>query len=345
MPIRFSWLWNLQSRTHQADEKQRWTGWNHARYLFTFGDSYTSTFFNPRSPLQPRPSNPIGNPDYPGQTQTGTATYVDYLTTRYNHSYIELYNLAQGGATIDGNILADRSPFENDFRKQVLHDFVPLYNNSISGESSARNGKNDSSEDTAAKVQKPNWNPADTLFLVFFGVNDCVLLSNIEDHAASEANTTAVLKSYRDRLEDLHKQGARSFLLLNVPPLHRTPPALMPKLHYQRYVPYFNAQLRTLVYDDFRAKHSEPDTRVWLLDVYELFNGVLDDTGEWGAMRRLRNLTDECGKYHYTTDPNYFDPTCGVPLSDHFWADTLHVTSTVHDLLAERIVALLDGEE
>lgn len=37
-------------------------------------------------------------------------------------------------------------------------------------------------------------------------------------------------------------------------------------------------------------------------------------------------------------DPNLFNSTCGVPRNEYFWADGLHPTSTVHDLIASQIV-------
>lgn len=116
------------------------------------GDSYTSTLFDIHGP-QPNPENPLGNPPYPGSTSCNGPNYVDFLTTTYNRSYIETYNFGFGGATIDP--LLAPSPYGEvvqSFKQQVQYEFLPTYGD---------------------KAAVP-WSSADSLFTIFFGINDVI---------------------------------------------------------------------------------------------------------------------------------------------------------------------------
>ena len=73
------------------------------------GDSYTTTGFNASGP-QPSPSNPLGNPDYLGHTSSNGPNWIDYLTTKYNHTLLLTYNLAFGGATVDSALVEPYLP-------------------------------------------------------------------------------------------------------------------------------------------------------------------------------------------------------------------------------------------
>lgn len=102
---------------------------------------------------QPNPANPLGNPIYPGATSANGPNYVDFLTTTYNRSYIQTYNFGYGGATIDPALVG--SPYGlivQSFRQQVDLEFLPQY----------------------ADGAVP-WSAADTLFTIFFGINDVIL--------------------------------------------------------------------------------------------------------------------------------------------------------------------------
>ena len=114
------------------------------------GDSYTSTNFTLYGP-QPNPSNPLGNPKYPGATSAAGPNYIDFLTTTYNQSYIQTYNLGYGGATIDDAVV--QSGFGEtiqSFQQQVYNEFLPIYANN----------------------SHVPWNKSNSLFIVFFGIND-----------------------------------------------------------------------------------------------------------------------------------------------------------------------------
>ncbi|KAL8812819.1 MAG: hypothetical protein Q9200_000748 [Gallowayella weberi] len=177
-----------------------WPGWPNIKYLFTFGDSYTSTSFNIHGP-QPNPNNPLGNPPYPGATSSDGPNFVDFLALSYNQSYIQAFNLAYGGATIDPSLVG--SPYGiivQSFRQQVEEGFLPNY----------------------ATNSGVEWTRSNSLFTVFFGINDVIL-------SYTQRNSTLnflLIKSYERYVHRLYDAGARNFLFLNVPPIDRSPGVL-----------------------------------------------------------------------------------------------------------------------
>ncbi|KAI4207919.1 MAG: hypothetical protein LQ346_000256 [Caloplaca aetnensis] len=168
-----------------------WPGWPGVRYLFTF------TSFNIHG-AQPSPDNPLGNPAYPGATSSNGPNYVDFLTTTYNQSFIETFNLGYGGATIDPSLIG--SPYGyivQSFRQQVQDEFLPTY----------------------ATNSGVAWSGSNSLFTVFFGINDVILSYGQRDSTLNYL----LIKSYESLVHQLYAAGARNFLFMNVPPIDRSP--------------------------------------------------------------------------------------------------------------------------
>lgn len=116
------------------------------------GDSYTSTNFTP-SGSQPNSNNPLGNPPFPGATSSNGPNYIDFLTATYNKSYIQTYNLAYGGATVNPFLVPTLwGASVRTFLSQVEQEFLPLY----------------------ANGSDVPWTSSNSLFTVFFGINDCI---------------------------------------------------------------------------------------------------------------------------------------------------------------------------
>ena len=79
---------------------------------------------------------------------------MDFLATTYNRSYIQAYNLAYGGATIDPALVPSNfGLMVQSFKQQVTQIFLPVY---------------------SVNDNVP-WTSNDTLFTIFFGINDVLL--------------------------------------------------------------------------------------------------------------------------------------------------------------------------
>ncbi|KAL8651476.1 MAG: hypothetical protein Q9210_003231 [Variospora velana] len=237
------------------------------------GDSYTSTSFNINGP-QPSIENPLGNPAYPGATSANGPNYVDFLTTTYNQSFIRTFNLGYGGATIDPSLVG--SPYGlivQSFRQQVQEEFVPTY----------------------ATNSGVEWTGSNSLFTVFFGINDVIL-------SYGQRNSTLnflLIKSYENYVQKLYAAGARNFLFMNVPPIDRSPGTLARDAATQArmagYIGEFNFRLILLVYN-FAVHY--PDTTVWLFDTNWLFTRLLNNgPGSFQETSGYVNVTDYCTAY------------------------------------------------
>ncbi|KAK0517474.1 hypothetical protein JMJ35_000629 [Cladonia borealis] len=298
-----------------------WNGWQNVHNIFAFGDSYTSTNFTLYGP-QPNPSNPLGNPKYPGATSAAGPNYIDFLTTTYNQSYIQTYNLGYGGATIDDAVV--QSGFGDtiqSFQDQVYNEFLPVYANNS---------------------QVP-WNASNSLFIVFFGINDVT-------NSYAEGNDTInydLIEAYQWLVNILYDAGARNFLFLNVPPVDRSPGTLETSSSSQAaeaaYIATFNFRLGALVYN---LGTRNPDTTLFLFDTNWLFTRVLDDPQQFVETAGYLNTTSYCPAYaHGTTTLTYFDPTCGVPINAYFWLNTLHPTYPMHNFLGSQITQFITSED
>ncbi|CAE6454046.1 unnamed protein product [Rhizoctonia solani] len=114
-----------------------WVNFKSVKYLFVFGDSYSTVGFRSTSPV-PNPTNPIGL-KYPGTTITKGENWAGVLTTKVNESLILTWDYAVSGQQVTGVV------------KQIGEQFIP----------------------TAGK--RPSWcpwNATNSLFVTWIGIND-----------------------------------------------------------------------------------------------------------------------------------------------------------------------------
>ncbi|PBP16545.1 cellulose-binding GDSL lipase/acylhydrolase [Diplocarpon rosae] len=214
------------------------------KYIFSFGDSYTSTCFDING-RQPSPCNPMGNTDLGnGLTSAQGPVWIQFLTTKYNTSPVQTYNFAVGGASIPDN-----------YTYQVENLYQPKYSTNRF------------------------WEGSNTLFTSWVGIND---VSDAWIHKDSEELLTR-LDKYTALLEQMWNTGARNFFIVNNPPLERSPfiagfdkdsVAL-----YKKDIQVFNENLATHV-SAFQDRH--PEGSIVLYDVHTLFSKVLDDPKKYG---------------------------------------------------------------
>ncbi|KAK2754558.1 hypothetical protein FQN54_006959 [Arachnomyces sp. PD_36] len=102
---------------------QVYPGFDKIGQLFTFGDSYSQTGFEPADGAQPSAENPIGNPELPGDTSANGPNWIDYLTVEYNQSTLLTYNFAYSGATVAKSVVDSTV----DVSSQVHDQYLPVY--------------------------------------------------------------------------------------------------------------------------------------------------------------------------------------------------------------------------
>ncbi|KAJ7474110.1 hypothetical protein FB451DRAFT_1466641 [Mycena latifolia] len=227
-------------------------------YWFPFGDSYTTTGFNPNSTL-PTVGNPLGNPPFPGFTGGGGENFVGFNTVTNNKSIILTYNYAYGGATIDANLVVPYLPTVLSLTDQV--------NEFLAG--------------VAKKPATTPWTSANALFTVWIGIND--IGNSYGSGGDRSAFSVTLLNAYFALVQKLYAAGARNFLFINVPPIDRSPLMLAQSAASQALektvLADFNAKLAAQI-TAFKANNSGVTT--WLWDANAAFTTILNAPTQFG---------------------------------------------------------------
>ncbi|KAI4141396.1 MAG: hypothetical protein L6R39_005356 [Caloplaca ligustica] len=294
-----------------------WHGFRGVRKIFSFGDSYTDSGFDPAG-AQPNVTYPLGNPftnssTPPYHTFTNGPNWIEYLTFKYNESLVDTYNLAVSGSTVDNNILNVSTA--DDLVHQISDRFTPHYFNK-----------------TAV-----GWTSSNSLFSLFFGINDV----NRSWDKRDPKITDAIFARYRKMLDLLYLYGARNFLLHNVPPIDRGPH--VPKADATIEGPAindFNYRM-TVLFDGFTARHK--GVSVLLFNTNSLFSQVIDNPTLFPQTAIYKNTTGSCKAYESGEVPSmdYYNSTCQYPVNEYLWLNGLHPTYPVHEALAAQVAIAL----
>ncbi|KAM0797630.1 hypothetical protein BDR22DRAFT_810135 [Usnea florida] len=299
----------LSSGPSSTPSISHWQGWANVENMFVFGDSYTSTDFDPKKE-RPTPSNPFGNPPLP-KSSSLDQKWIHYLTLNYNNSVINTYNMASYGATMDG------------FARFYHEHYMPHYG--------IRN-----------HTDAVGWNASNTLFATFFGIND---VRRCTDQPLTKDDCSEIFTSlfaiYAFLLEQLYQTGARNFLLLDIPPLN-----LLPFSHkWGHPVPppaiiLWNTMLSALA---TQLSTTHPDATIFQYSTHTLFTSVIADPTSYPPTALYVNTTNNCEVYRDAREKGVFKEECGVAVERYLWRDALHPTTGVQEAMAGGIARMLEG--
>ena len=312
-------------------------GWDGIKNIFAFGDSYSDTGFDPYK-AQPSPDNPFGNPDWASKLTAGSV-WLHFLGLQYNASTpsdssdrlptdidnieaarLNIYNLAIGGSTIDPKVITPYHGRKATTFTAQLHDtFLLRY---------------------ASSPEFALWRPNNTLFVLWFGINDIIVPS----YNLKYPPLPALLSAYLAHWETLYEHGARNYLILDVPPIYKAHPTASYASFEASAVLNFNMQLNATVLH-FRSKHS--DVTLFAFSTHRLWSEVLEAPGVFEATRQLARLEQPCPAYMKlpaNVVPDYMVEECDVSVDEYFWLNGLHATYAVHNLTAEMVVRDCFGE-
>lgn len=262
------------------------------------------------------------------------------------------YNLAYGGATVDGDLVAPYEPTVLSVKQQVQDEFLPTY---------------------GSHPASAPWTSGETLVAVWIGIND---IGNSYWSQNSTLNPT-IFAELSDLVESVYQTGAKNFLFLNVPPVERSPLTQSQGDNTEQGVKLekadiadWNARVEDMA-KNLTTAHADATTFVF--DTYALFNQVLDDPSSTPETAIYQNTTDYCDAYQKyaiptspsqplpfpstsrhlenelhadkwssgTSDPDSYDASCGIPVNEYFWLNSLHPTYPVHNATAREIAELL----
>ncbi|KAL0564672.1 hypothetical protein V5O48_017373 [Marasmius crinis-equi] len=145
--------------------------------------------------------------------------------------------------------------------------------------------------------------PQTTLYVFFFGINDC--------GGNQECFLSEIVKKIPEASDRLYTEaGARNFIFFDVPPTDRSPAGLpYPETTHAR-IKTWNEELRTRI---SQFTEDAPTAKVALFSVHDVLSAILDAPEDYDFTEG--DVTDEGGA---------------------IWADELHLTSNVHKIIAER---------
>lgn len=317
----------------------QWNGFKGVEYWFAFGDSYSEDGFDMQG-LQPsgvsiidnhikrtpqwltfRQANPIGNPGPPFQTTAIGANYLVFLAEHYNLSTVLVYDLAQSGAILpDPSILGLGSQWTHVGSQQVQYDWLENY---------------------ASTLAVP-WTAHNSMFSFWFGINDCVDFVGLNS-TVSIAYMDADLAAYSAQLKFVYAQGARNFLVINVPPTDRTPGWNLrsdaDRQNLAQLIAPWNTALANMVN---MMRQSHPDATVFLYDAWTTFSDVITDPTSRQGTSNLSTTATWCDQYIDTDDPYACNSDCKYGcVEQYMWQDYIHPTWVIHEVLASEIVTLL----
>ena len=207
---------------------------------------------------------PKSPPYYQGRFTNGL-TWADHVGNfYYNKSYIDTANYAVGGAT---SIL--HSPIHDTFVAPVtltgeLYDYL---------------------------IRSLFTDKSNVLYVVWIGANDYLY----EMDPDMQTITTNVVNNISWAVNTLIDQGAKNFVVMDLPDLSRIPYArdsnLIPRLH--EITMMHNQKLANAV-KEIKSNHA--GTKITFIRISDIFNDVLDHTEKYNQLyhKNLHNITTAC---------------------------------------------------
>ncbi|GAA5891875.1 hypothetical protein JCM6882_007391 [Rhodosporidiobolus microsporus] len=301
--------------------------------LFAFGDSYSMTGFDPSLGYDPLAQNLT--------TSSGGNSWVGYLSqSPLADPALEsnLFDFARGGATIAPNATFAGYP------NMSMSNQVDIFEKWFTNNSEAFLA------DQEEQGGRPEWDADDSLFTVWFGINDLeIAFKRNESWVDVYGNST--FEFLDEQVARLYTLGARHFLFHLVPPFHLSPLVATHRANdstaqttFKDDVTLWNDSMRDYV-GRVHEIYEGASAMAW--ETEEWFEVVLSAPGLFG----FANSTGYCEAYAR----NAFQPdaptnatelaACGAPESEFFWLDRSHPTFSVHELLATAVATTLSPGE
>ncbi|KAG4434415.1 hypothetical protein IFR05_010111 [Cadophora sp. M221] len=169
------------------------------------------------------------------------------------------------------------------------------------------------------------WGSEDTIASVFFGINDCAVSYNlgIPGFVPAKTRVPQLMAAYFSLLDNLYSQGLRRFMLINIPPVDRSPLVLgfndVQQAGLRNYYKVYNKALQNGVKTWLRT---HKDAYISLFDYNQWLTNVLDNPSDYG----------------------FPDSTCIDPSGQNcIWWNDYHVGSRLNDFLAQRLVVAMNA--
>ncbi|KAG8983886.1 hypothetical protein FRB94_002247 [Tulasnella sp. JGI-2019a] len=158
------------------------------------------------------------------------------------------------------------------------------------------------------------WKAEDSLFVTWVGINDI----------AGPIDVDKTLETLFELQDEIHKAGARNFLLFNIPPL----PRQMKSSSARPSTFLEQATNRRTLWNDLLSQRLSsfaemyPGSSTFLFDAHALFTEILDSPTSFG----------------FSTDRDV-----GTSMDGEVWCDHIHPTTATHKIVAREVFKFLTG--
>ncbi|KAL6234619.1 hypothetical protein BDW75DRAFT_160452 [Aspergillus navahoensis] len=329
--------------------------WGSTRHLIAFGDSYTfiqGTHGHPNYSFIGDQLNYAYDArtlltDQIVQNQTGTSAggpnWVEFLTgcglkkglTSPISCTKQLWDFAFAGAGVSVEYVPLHHPYTISLVNQITQ--FTTYGHAVLTSSSQHQAHK------ATQPPIPILDPSSTLAAIWIGIND------INDSATNSSVSfpefyNTLLSTAFSALQPLVSLGYKDYILLNLPPLDRTPANQVRTLRNETALPnatqveWFNSALTA------QARHfgrRNPDTNIFVFDAHSVLGHILDFPERYGIV----NTTDFCPGYGQPDiATNYQGYGCPTSLGTYFWFNSGHITSRIHEILAAKLGETLERQ-
>jgi outer membrane lipase/esterase len=248
-----------------------------------------------------------------GATPYGGDVWLDYLKDQW-------------GATIDNNAIGGAMTIgHEDSDIQAMVDASVLPDLGLTGQI------------TTYLSSSPTYDVDKTLFAIWIGGNDCLEFFRGEYYTA---DPTALIADSIGRIitqiGTLYADGARNFLVLNLPALAKTPAFntkdTTTQANVSGVVNSFNAALASAL-SDFASSHT--DAKIYDIDAFAKMNEIIAD----GI---FENSTDT---YLNVEDCDWVFPNVNGTYDQFLFFDCIHPTTDAHQLVASEVADKLSDDD
>ncbi|KAF8817286.1 hypothetical protein BYT27DRAFT_7317748 [Phlegmacium glaucopus] len=155
------------------------------------------------------------------------------------------------------------------------------------------------------------------LFIFWMGINDC-------GHTDAD-ELEPIVEQIFDAMHDLYiKWKARSFLLIDIPPMQRAPGGILMNIDAERYDTW-NMQL---LEQATSFANSASMASVFVVSAHRIISDILDHPEAFG-------LSNSSGSGNNLDDDN--------DEGQDIWEDYIHLSGAAHQVFADRLLKVFDG--
>lgn len=241
-----------------------------------------------------------------GATPYGGEVWLDYLTDQW-------------GATLDNNAIGGAMTLGHESSGvQSLIDASLLPDLGLTGQVATY------------LASSPDYNAEETLFTIWIGGNDCLEFFRGEYYTVDPSVLVAdSIGRIITQMDSLYADGARNFMVMNLPDLAKTPAFntkdATTQANVTGVVMTFNAVLASAL-SDFTSAHG--DANIYNIDAFTYLNEIIIDDVFDESVAPYLNVDGSCN-WDFTSFNGTFDM--------FLFFDCIHPTTSAHELVAMEV--------